>query len=523
MRSLKISLIYVVFCVFFCAFSLGCGETSEKPTDAAAPFSTDIEAFDLADYAGFRASAGDPLSAYQWHLKNFGQLAGKSGVHAAKIGADLNVTPLFERGVFGAGSRVAIVDTGVEITHPDLAANIDLAASVSYIGGGAEPREKSALCAHGTGAAGLAAAAINNGGVVGVAPKAKIAAINIGLGCGGNAYDSTLLSAFMGDLEIYSNSWGYDDFFTRDRFGEALAEGVRNGRNGRGSLYFFAAGNSRSARHRADYNEHLSNFEVMPIAALESNGAYAPYSAAGANILVSAFGGANSLDKALVVTTALTGCEASKFGAFSHELNAGCAYGFMNGTSAATPQAAGAAALILEARRDLSWREARYILAASARQNDPREADWTRNGAGFWINHNYGFGAIDAFSAVQMAKNFRKFGALKSYERNDIISADFLAQNDINKIEFVNVSADINNARNCSFNLALFSPAGTIAEFVKNDIIITSDFTLRDFVFGTPRFLDENANGIWQLAISDSSCNNLSLESWSISIKGRSE
>ena len=53
----------------------------------------------------------------------------------------------------------------------------------------------------------------------------------------------------------------------------------------------------------------------------------------------------------------------------------------MNGTSAATPMVAGVAALILEANPALTWREVRYILATTARKNDPADSGWQTNGA----------------------------------------------------------------------------------------------------------------------------------------------
>ena len=58
---------------------------------------------------------------------------------------------------------------------------------------------------------------------------------------------------------------------------------------------------------------------------------------------------------------------------------------------------------MLETNPNLTYRDVQSILVNTARKNDPTEADWTENGAGYHINHNYGFGAIDATAAVNAA------------------------------------------------------------------------------------------------------------------------
>src|SRR5262249_812149 len=52
------------------------------------------------------------------------------------------------------------------------------------------------------------------------------------------------------------------------------------------------------------------------------------------------------------------------------------------GTSAASPEAAGVVALILQANPNLTWRDVKHILARTARQNDPANPGWAVNPAG---------------------------------------------------------------------------------------------------------------------------------------------
>jgi subtilisin family serine protease len=71
--------------------------------------------------------------------------------------------------------RIAILDTGVDLSHPDLVANIDAGLSLNCMGPGA-PQDGHG---HGTHVAGTAAAAANGFGVIGVAPQAGIVAIKV--------------------------------------------------------------------------------------------------------------------------------------------------------------------------------------------------------------------------------------------------------------------------------------------------------------------------------------------------------
>ena len=81
----------------------------------------------------------------------------------------------FSAGFTGAGIRVAILDTGIDLTHPDLVANIDAGLGLNCMGAG-PPQDGHG---HGTHVAGIAAAAVNGLGVVGVAPSAHLVPIKV--------------------------------------------------------------------------------------------------------------------------------------------------------------------------------------------------------------------------------------------------------------------------------------------------------------------------------------------------------
>jgi len=109
----------------------------------------------------------DPFYARQWHLRRIG------APEAWKVSK-------------GKGITIAILDTGVDRRHLDLAANMSPLQydAVNGTNDGSEictydPPAKTRVC-HGTSVAGVAAAVTNNGrGVAGVAPEAKIMSVRV--------------------------------------------------------------------------------------------------------------------------------------------------------------------------------------------------------------------------------------------------------------------------------------------------------------------------------------------------------
>lgn len=118
-------------------------------------------------------------------------------------------------GYTGAGVRVAIVDGGIFSTHADLAANIDVAASRSFVTGFAFNTDTGTFW-HGTHVAGIVAAIDNTIGVVGIAPGATIVGVKVlhngsgsfGAVISGILYAATPLSAGGGGADIINMSLG---------------------------------------------------------------------------------------------------------------------------------------------------------------------------------------------------------------------------------------------------------------------------------------------------------------------------
>ena len=401
----------------------------------------------------------DPLLAEQWHLENTGQSAYSST--GGEAGEDLGMSTALDQGPTGTGVQVAVVDTGLEICHPDLSDNVEPGASYNFNtflranSNAADPFNPGTLGDHGTSVAGIIAASANNGiGGRGVAPSARLRGYNYlnaqftrsahfdSLGASDQNPDSTDVHIFnmsYGRLGSESNAEAEDDLIT------VLRNGVTNLRSNRGAIYVKAAGNAFNAcsslvRYDAgtDYNvnreigcissngDPMQNLPyVLAIGGFSANGKRSSYSSTGANLWVSAPAGQYGRENPAIITTdqmeSDRGYDASS-GAGLPVGATGNPHGdyvsTFNGTSSAAPNTSGAIALLLEAAPELTWRDVKYILAKTARQIDPDippvriafggEAavlrhGWITNAAGYHYHNWYGFGAVAVDEALALA------------------------------------------------------------------------------------------------------------------------
>jgi subtilisin-like proprotein convertase family protein len=450
-------------------------------------------------------SANDPLYPNQWHLRNTGQGGGTPG-------EDANVEPVWATRRGSTNEVIAIVDDGLQIAHEDLAPNVLPGSSHNYVNGTSDPTTTNP---HGTSAAGVAAARGFNGiGVTGVAPTAGLVGFNF-LAQATLSNEADALSRLPQTVDIYSNSWGPPD---DGRLGalaslteSALANGVANGRSGRGSIYVWAAGNGAAEGDNSNYDGYANSRYAIAVSATTNTGQRSWYSEEGANILVNApsNGGVGSLPH--ITTTDLTG------GPGYSTTNYTSTFG---GTSSACPLVAGVAALMLQANPSLGWRDVRAILARTAEKNDPGDPDWTVNGAGFHVNHKYGFGRVDASAAVTAAATWTNLGpdlgGMASTAPNlaipdspgigvfgSPISSSVFLEEDVN-IEFVDVffsAAD--HGYWGDLQIELISPSGSVSVLARPHEILTTSDRYNNWRFGTVRHFGESSRGTWTLSVKD--------------------
>ena len=413
--------------------------------------------------------AEDPLRSHQWNLHNTGQAA--FALAGGVPGEDLGMTGTLASGPSGRGIEIAVVDTGLEICHPDLRDSVAPEASFNFNAEAwphsvpADPFNPSAGGDHGTSVAGLIAATANNGiGIRGVAPGARLRGYNF-LSAFDRRSDSTILLDALGASESQPDSAGTHIFNMSYGFlhglqgnasrllADALSHGVTGLRGGRGAIYVKAAGNgyrlcfglrrqytfaNREDPYRpndalgcssasSDYNNNLP--QTIVVGGFNARGKRASYSGAGANLWVTAPAGESSDLEPALVTTDQAGPDRSadnRPGAAGLEANAvdpdGDYRSTFSGTSAAVPNTSGAVALLLETQPDLTWRDVKHILARTARKIDPDAEPvriafggkpavlrhgWITNAAGYDFHNWYGFGAVSVDAAVELARTLR--------------------------------------------------------------------------------------------------------------------
>jgi subtilisin family serine protease len=252
------------------------------------------------------AIPNDPYFADQWHLNNTGQGKGTPGI-------DAQVKDVWD-GLQGEGVRITIVDDGLEINHPDLAANVDTQPNHwDWTEQDQDPSPNLELGDfHGTVVGGTAAARGNNGiGVSGVAPRATLVGFRFLQGNRAISDDEIADLVMRGNdvIQVKNNSWAPSGGAatlgaSSDLFTLAMNNAAKTGRGGLGVLSVFASGNERDIGVQGNKNEYANNIHAIAVGALGNTGRLAAYSETGSHLTVVAPSGGGTLG---LVSTDLTG------------------------------------------------------------------------------------------------------------------------------------------------------------------------------------------------------------------------
>ncbi|GEC04365.1 peptidase S8 [Streptomyces spinoverrucosus] len=399
------------------------GATRTAPLVAAG--TTDQDAADYltaAEAAKVEAAAtagSEPLEADQWDLR--------------AIGAD-------KAAQINPGSRkvtVAVIDTGVDDTHPDLAPNFSAGQSANCVGGVADTSEGAwrpytAEDYHGTHVAGEIAAARNDIGVAGVAPGVKVSSIKVSDPHNGLFYPESVVCAFVfaadHGVEITNNSYYVDPWLYNcmdDPDQRAIVDAVNRAQlyaQKKGTLHLASAGNSNHDLDADAIVDDSSPDDSTPVErTIDPHECFDVPTQLPGIVTVSATGVQNlksyysSYGKGVVDVAAPGGDRLyqipdtpSKNGRILSTMPNN-QYAFLQGTSMASPHAAGVAALLKSEHPWASPAQLQWLLKAQADKTAcPESYDQNGDGTqdavcegGTRVNGFYGHGIVNALRAVK--------------------------------------------------------------------------------------------------------------------------
>ena len=314
----------------------------------------------------------------------------------------------YSAGYRGAGARIAVIDTGIDLTHPDLKASIDQASGWNCVNPGQPPNDG---YGHGTHVAGIAAAPLNGVGVVGVAPEATLVPIKT-FDDSGNSSEALVLCGIdrvialntdadpSNDIDVANMSWGEtrswgscaDDALhgaicAADAAGVVLVGGAGNDSGDAGQFVPAAFPEVISVSAMADFDGKpggLGGCQFLPsLLWTQCDDALAFFSNRGPSVDVTAPG------------------------VNVYSTWAGGGYKSESGTSMATPHVSGVAALMRAVNPTLTTAQARTILEETGELPDGSSAASGCGSATQWSGDTDGIAEplVNALRAAQRAAN----------------------------------------------------------------------------------------------------------------------
>ncbi|MBC6430348.1 S8 family serine peptidase [Nostoc sp. HG1] len=382
----------------------------------------------------------------QWHLK-------QTTINGKVINAHANVEAAWKLSN-GTRTIIAIIDDGVDLDHEEFRSSGKIVAPRDVTRKTDNPRPGNDNN-HGTGCAGVACAN-GNFGASGVAPGAKLMPIRLASALGSQDEADAFVWAAQNGADVISCSWGPADgvWFEQndpvhnqkvplpDSTRLAMDFAINKGRNGKGCVILFAAGNGNES---VDNDGYASYQKVIAVAACNDYGKRSAYSDFGQAVWC-AFPSNNG--DSSQTPGIWTSDRSGVVGYNSGNRNLGDAPGnYTNqfgGTSSACPGAAGVAALIIAINPNLRWDEVRDIIKRSCDRIDQAGGKYDTNGRSPF----YGYGRMNALKAVELAKppetSPSRFQAVQDVPINDLQTSTLsLAIATTNLIKSIKVNVDI--------------------------------------------------------------------------------
>ena len=352
----------------------------------------------------------------QWHLK-------KTKIDGKTVNAHANVEEAWQLSR-GKGIKICVIDDGVDVDHQDFSGTGKVKSGRDVTLQSNDPRPKFSADqfdpgdAHGTACAGVACA---NGkhGASGVAPDATLIPVRHMSALGSQDEHDAFIWAVDKGADIISCSWGPTDGDwwdpddplhdqvtpIPDSTRLAIKHAVENGRDGKGCVVTWAAGNGNES---ADNDGYASNEHVLAVAACSDRSKKSIYSDFG-HAIWCAFPSDNAeedgepkpLTPGIWTSDRSDGVDEGYTPWHSDGDAAGKYTNSFGGTSSACPGVAGVAALVLAQNPNLNWAEVANLIAETCDQIDKSNGDYDSDTG---HSHKYGFGRVNSLKAVEKAK-----------------------------------------------------------------------------------------------------------------------
>jgi len=469
-----------------------------------------------------RPRARKQIFPQQWHLK-------KTAINGLTVDASANVAAAHEI-TQGEGVTIAVIDDGVDIDHPEFSGTGKIVAPRDATLQINDPRPKDLFSNHGTACAGVACA---NGadGASGVAPKARLIPIRLASGLGSQQEADAFKWAADNGADVISCSWGpadgewwnKNDPVHRERAQLpastrlAMDYVTQKGRNGKGCVILFAAGNGNES---VDNDGYASHDKVIAVTACNDRGTRSVYSdfgkAAWCAFPSSDFGHAPFNHPDPLTTGIWTTDRAGRAGYNPDEQGHAAgdsAFNYTNsfgGTSSSCPGAAGVAVLVLAVNPDLKWQEVKELFRRACDKIDPQGGDYDAAGH----SPKYGYGRLNARTAVELAKPQPRNAVTVSRRFDapipDMQSVSYILEvADDLPVESLSVSVDILHTYIGDLVISLLPPAKTgVGTVVLHSRAGGSTRNLKQTfdAFTTPvlvKFSGKKCKGTWTLRIQD--------------------
>lgn len=338
-------------------------------------------------------SSNEPYYKYQWHIKSANSALKEEYDIEIDENADISILEAWTM-TKGAGVKVAVIDDSFDVEHEDLKSNIvatysadDDSSNVSNskalgeTGANGERDDGS----HGNTCAGFIVAPVNKKGIIGIAPESNLVAIKLQSGSDIDTIKAFEYARSQG-AKVISCSWGTENV------SEAVSEKLK-------SLYdenitvLFASGNDGKDLDAEGINDESEVEWVLGIGASGENNDVTVYSNYGKNIEVLAPGGDTDLLGILGID------DTGERGSQNQQGIVDNNYAFSDGTSFATPVAAGVVALMYSINPGITPAQVKNILINNT---DKIGTTASYNTSGF--DQKRAYGKINAKKAVSEAK-----------------------------------------------------------------------------------------------------------------------